>query len=37
MQKYPFQINTNILNLVAEISELSGKITTGSRLTNSPQ
>lgn len=37
MQKYPFQINTNILNLVAEISELSGKITAGSRLTNSPQ
>lgn len=37
MQKYPFQINTRILNLTAEISELVGKIDTVSKLNNSPQ
>ena len=37
MQKYPFQINTGILNLVAEICELSGRLGTQSKLNNSPQ
>ncbi len=37
MQKYPFQINTKILNLTAEISELVGKIDTVSKLNTSPQ
>lgn len=37
MQKYPFQINTKILNLTAEISELVGKIDTISKLNTSPQ
>ena len=37
LQKYPFQINSNIINLVADISELSGQISKNSKLTNSPQ
>ncbi|MBQ9414248.1 MAG: Fic family protein [Clostridia bacterium] len=37
MEKYPFQINAAILNLVAEIAELTGKISTHSKLNNSPQ
>lgn len=37
LQKYPFQINSNIINLVADISELSGQISINSKLTNSPQ
>ena len=37
LQKYPFQINSNIINLVADISELSGQISVNSKLTNSPQ
>ena len=37
MQKYPFQINTTILNLTADISELVGKIDTVSKLNTSPQ
>ena len=37
MQKYPFQINSDILNLVAEICELTGQLTTQSKLNNSPQ
>ena len=37
MQKYPFQINTKILNLTADISELVGKIDTVSKLNTSPQ
>lgn len=37
MQKYPFQINVEILNLVAQISELTGRISTQSKLNNSPQ
>ena len=28
MQKYPFQINTRILRLTAEISELVGSMAT---------
>lgn len=37
MQKYPFTINTTILNLTAEISELVGKMDYSSRLNQSPQ
>lgn len=37
MQKYPFAINTNILNLTAEISELAGKMNVNSKLNQSPQ
>ena len=37
MQKYPFQITTEILNLVAEICELTGQLGTQSKLNNSPQ
>ena len=37
MQKYPFQITTEILNLVAEICELTGQLSTQSKLNNSPQ
>lgn len=37
MQKYPFNITTKILNTVAEICELAGRISTISTLTNSPQ
>ena len=37
MQKYPFHIDTNILNLVAEISERAGQIRVSSNLNNSPQ
>ena len=37
LQKYPFQINSNIINLVADISEISGQISINSKLTNSPQ
>lgn len=37
MQKYPFTINTNILNLTAEISELAGKMNVNSKLNQSPQ
>ena len=37
MQKYPFQITTEILNLVAEICELTGQLSTHSKLNNSPQ
>ena len=37
MQKYPFQPNTEILNLVAEICELTGQLSTQSKLNNSPQ
>ena len=37
MQKYPFQLNTEILNLVAEICELTGQLSTQSKLNNSPQ
>lgn len=37
MQKYPFTINTTILNLTAEISELVGKMDVNSKLNQSPQ
>ena len=37
MQKYPFQINSDILNLVAEICELTGQLSAHSKLNNSPQ
>lgn len=37
LQKYPFKINSNIINLIADISELSGQISINSKLTNSPQ
>ena len=37
MQKYPFQLNTENLNLVAEICELTGQLSTQSKLNNSPQ
>ena len=37
MQKYPFQITTEILNLVAQICELTGQLSTQSKLNNSPQ
>ena len=37
MQKYPFQLNTEILNFVAEICELTGQLSTQSKLNNSPQ
>ena len=37
MQKYPFQINTKILKLTAEISELVGSISTLSKAARSPQ
>lgn len=37
MQNYPFQINTEILNLVAEICELTGQLSTQSKLNSSPQ
>ena len=37
MQKYPFQINTKILKLTAEISELVGSISTLSEAARSPQ
>ena len=37
MQKYPFQINTNILNLTAEISELVGSMSTLTEAARSPQ
>lgn len=37
MQKYPFTINTTILNLTAEISELVGKMNVNSKLDQSPQ
>ena len=37
MQKYPFQISTEIINLVAEICELTGQLSTQSKLNNSPQ
>ena len=36
MQKYPFQINTNILNLTAEISELVGSMSTLTEAARSP-
>lgn len=37
MQKYPFGITTEILNLVAEICELTGQLSIQSKLNNSPQ
>lgn len=37
MQNYPFQINSDILNLVARICELTGQLSTQSKLNNSPQ
>ena len=37
MQKYPFTINSNILNLVADISELTGSINATQKLNTSPQ
>ena len=37
MQKYPFQINTKILKLTAEISELVGSMSTLSEAACSPQ
>ena len=37
MQKYPFAINTTILNLTAQISELVGKMDISSKLNQSPQ
>ena len=37
MQKYPFHISTKVLNLVGEISELVGRISITSRLSQSPQ
>lgn len=37
MQKYPFQINADILNLVARISELTGQLSTQSKLNQSPR
>lgn len=37
MQKYPFQINTTILRLTAEISELVGSMATLTEAARSPQ
>ena len=37
MQNYPFLINSDILNLVAKICELTGQLSTQSKLNNSPQ
>ena len=37
MQKYPFLINTKILKLTAEISELVGHMSTLNEATRSPQ
>ena len=37
MQKYPFQINTKILKLTAEISELVGSMATLTEAARSPQ
>ena len=37
MQKYPFQINTKILKLTAEISELVGHMSTLTETARSPQ
>lgn len=37
MQKYPFQINSNILKLTAEISELVGRMGTLTEVARSPQ
>ena len=37
MQKYPFQISNEIINLVAEICELTGQLSTQSKLNSSPQ
>ena len=37
MQKYPFQINTKILNLTGEISELVGSMSTLTEAARSPQ
>lgn len=37
MQKYPFQINTKILKMTAEISELVGHMGTLTETTRSPQ
>ena len=37
MQKYPFQINTKILSLTAEISELVGAMKFTSEAMRSPQ
>ena len=37
MQKYPFQINTKILKLTAEISELVGSMSTLTEAARSPQ
>ena len=37
MQKYPFQINTRILRLTAEISELVGSMATLTEAARSPQ
>ena len=37
MQKYPFQINTKILRLTAEISELVGSMSTLTEAARSPQ
>lgn len=37
MQKYPFQINTKILRLTAEISELVGSMATLTEAARSPQ
>ena len=37
MQKYPFYISTKVLNLAGEISELVGRISITSRLSQSPQ
>ena len=37
MQKYPFQINSNILTLTAEISELVGRMGTLTEVARSPQ
>ena len=37
MQKYPFQINTKILKLTAEISEIVGQMGTLAEAARSPQ
>ena len=37
MQKYPFQINTKILKLTAEISELVGSMSTLTEAARLPQ
>lgn len=36
MNKYPFQITDEILNDITEISQLVGKVSADSKLSNNP-